>query len=83
MNAPLSMSDIDFLQHQISEHPENIQSHTEDLRRIQQTLAALVEESLVVFRNKSEEIASQQRLVAQNQKMKQHMFEKTFKIVPS
>jgi hypothetical protein len=68
MNAPLSMSDIDFLQHQISNNPENIQTHTEDLRRIQQTLAALVEQSLVVFRNKSEEIATQQRLVAQNQR---------------
>lgn len=75
MNAPLSMSDIDFLQHQISEHPENIQSHTEDLRRIQQTLAALVEESLVVFRNKSEEIASQQRLVAQNKKKRKRQFQ--------
>ncbi len=52
MNAPLSMSDIDFLQHQISNNPENIQTHTEDLRRIQQTLAAL----------------AQQRLVAQNQR---------------
>jgi hypothetical protein len=31
---------VDLLQHQISNNPENIQTHTEDLRRIQQTLAA-------------------------------------------
>ena len=78
MNAPLSMSDIDFLQHQISNNPENIQTHTEDLRRIQQTLAALVEQSLVVFRNKSEEIATQQRLVAQNQRKRKRFEQPRF-----
>jgi hypothetical protein len=31
---------VDLLQHQISNNPENIQTHTEDLRRIQQTLTA-------------------------------------------